>query len=424
MRVSGIFGFMKPPYIKRDLEKEILAYTGYFAVVAITGARQTGKTTTLSHIFGNDYKYISLDDLATRSRAKADPKLFLDDLGEKVIIDEIQYAPELLSYIKIKVDEKPHIKGRYILTGSQQFLMMKSFSETLAGRIGILNMFPFSVTELKNTFSGTNSSLKKIFYSYCARGGYPELYTNKKTPVEVWYKAYIKTYLERDIKILYDIGKLTEFNNFLQIIASRNGQILNMSSLASEMNLSVNTIKSWISILQASNIIYLLYPYYGRVAKRLIKSPKIYFFDIGLACHLNKINSIEQLREHNLFGAMFENFCIVEVLKHFKNIDKEKDMYYFRTGNGLEVDLLIQEGMEYIPVEIKASMSIKTNMAKNIEQLKDSFKKLNTSQGYLLSLSEENFSVSKNVRAVPLIDFLTEILSNSGSKGKKPHVKG
>jgi hypothetical protein len=410
---------MKKLYIKRDLEKKIVDYTGYFAVVAITGARQTGKSTVLAHVFGKDYKYISLDDLAVRSRAKTDPKLFLDDLGEKVIIDEIQYAPELLSYIKIKVDEKPHIKGRYILTGSQQFLMMKNFSETLAGRIGILNMFPFSVAELRSTFLEGDLNLRKIFYSYCVRGGYPELYVNKKIPPEVWYKAYIKTYLERDIKILYDIGKLTEFNNFIQIIASRNGQILNMSSLASEMNLSVNTIKSWISILQASNIIYLLHPYFGRAAKRLIRSPKIYFYDIGLACHLNRINSIEQLREHNLFGAMFENFCIVEILKHFKNIDKEKDMYYFRTGNGLEVDLLIQEGMEYIPVEIKASMSIKANMAKNIDQLKDNFKKLKTSRGYLLSLSEEDFSVSKNVRAVPLFDFLGDILSDGGSKKKK-----
>lgn len=407
---------MKPIYIKRELEKEIINYMRFFSVVALVGARQTGKSTTLRKILGDKYSYISLDDLSTRSRAKTDPKLFIEDIGDKVIIDEIQYAPELLSYIKIKVDENPHIKGRYILTGSQQFLMMKSFSETLAGRIGLLNMFPFSVTEMAGNFPKFDYNLKKLFYSYCLRGGYPEMNMNKKFPAEKWYKQYIKTYLESDVKIIYDIGKLNEFNNFIQIIASRAGQILNMSSLASEMNLSVNTIKSWISILQASNIIYLLYPYYGRVAKRLIKSPKIYFVDVGLACRLKGVETINQLKEHNMFGAMFENFCVLEIIKHYKNIDKEKNMYYFRTGNGLEVDLLIQDGVEFIPVEIKASMNVKTGMAKNIEQLKSNFKKLRTGQGYLISLADGSFDVSKNVRAVPLIDFLCKILSNRTEK--------
>lgn len=388
-------------YIFREITKELKENITQFPVVALTGARQTGKTTILRHILKDEYEYFDLDDLDLQDRAKRDPKLFINSASGKIIVDEIQYAPELLRYIKMKVDENPRLKGRYILTGSQQFLMMKNLSETLAGRVGIVNLYPLSKDEINK-----NNSLKDSFTEACIRGTYPGLVTEKNIDSERWYKNYIQTYVERDVKILYNIGDLRTFNHFVIILASRVGQLLNMNSISIELGVAVNTIKSWLSVLVASNIVYLLHPYYKNVGKKLIKTPKVYFIDNGLVSYLNKITTSQNLFSSSLVGPLFENYIIIEILKKFKNRGKDCEIIFFRDHAGLEVDLIIKNRDKLIPVEIKAGMSAKYNTGDNIEKFVSMYDKENIVMGYLVNLGLKSERISEHVKTAINFDFV------------------
>lgn len=393
-------------YIKREIEKEIKEYLKQFSAVALTGPRQSGKTTTLKKLFKKNFSYFSLDNIADRRIAQEDPALFIKNAGKNAIIDEIQYAPELLSYIKIEIDNNPRKKGRYILTGSQNFLMMKNFSESLVGRMGILYMPLLSVQEMKPLISSNKTS--DFFQRACLSGTYPEPNLGIKS-ISKWYESYLQLYIERDVRTLFNIGNLRDFDKFLRLLAGRPGQILNMSSFASDIGVSVPTIKSWLSILEGSGIIYILYPYYENIRTRLVKSPKIYFCDIGLVCHLNNITDTKILYRHHLLGQIFENFCIMEAVKLFRARGKMEIFTFFKADKGVEVDLLIEYNGKIIPFEFKASMSPELRWATGIESLIAGKIKRKVLPGIVVNLRDEKILLSKNVKATGIFGIIDEL---------------
>ena len=391
-------------YIKRDIEEVLKKLLKNFSAIAITGARQSGKSTLLINLLKN-YKYVTLDDLQLREQALVDPIFFLDNIGEKVIIDEIQYASQLLSYIKIRIDKNRLEKGLYVFTGSQQFNMMKNLGDSLAGRIGLIDLLPFSYKEKKRFIKIKN--FLDIFVHACLVGSYPEIAIDSSFDVSNWYNAYVQTYLERDIRSLYNIGSLNDFQKFIQLLAARCSQILNLSEISRNLGISVPTIKKWISILESSKIIYCLQPYYNNFGKRITKAPKVYFMDVGLVCYLTGIKSKDHLLKGPLAGALFENYCIQETLKVFYNNGKQPNIYYLRTNNGLEVDILIEKSyMNIMPVEIKLSKTPKIAMASNIEQLKKLFSKINFSTGKILSIVDKTTFIKKDLQFSSIKDYL------------------
>jgi uncharacterized protein len=376
-------------YIKRTIEHEIKEMCGTFAVVALTGPRQAGKSTTLKRIFKDKYRYISLDDPEIRAQAVKDPMSFIDQLEDFWIIDEAQYSPDLFSAVKMRVDSDPSIKGRFILSGSQQFLLMKSITESLAGRVGMLSMYPLSMDEMHKT--GPDMSGEKCFYTACSRSTYPEPFVNHKIRMSRWFESYIRTYVQRDIRSLYNIGKLGEFEAFIKMLAAQAGQVLNLSRHSNRLGVSVNTVKSWLSILRASGIIYILNPYYRNILKQLTKNPKVFFVDTGLLCSLTGIETKEQLKNSPLYGSIFENYCIIETIKFFSNRynGRRKDFYFLRDQDRLEIDLIIESNNKLYPIEIKASAKNASKAAADIEKLVSGYKKLPFDRGYVLSLTGE-----------------------------------
>lgn len=343
--------------IKRIIGEKITESAKKYSVVFITGPRQSGKTTLVKQIFPK-FNYQNLENPETRLIAQTDPKRFLY-YSKKMIIDEIQRVPDLLSYIQEIIDEEKERK--FILTGSQNILISQKISQTLAGRVNIFNLLPFSINEIKKT-----QFFKDNVYEHILKGFYPRIYNENLNPVE-WYQAYTQTYLERDLREIKNIGNLLDFHRFLKLLAGRSGQILNLSSLASDVGVAVNTVKSWISVLSATYIIYLLPPFYKNFNKRIIKSPKIYFYDTGLLCSLLSIQNISQLKTHPLFGSIYETFCIGEFIKQNFHQNRHFDFYYFRDKQGNEVDLLYEDnGLN--SVEIKSSMTINKDDFNNLEK--------------------------------------------------------
>ena len=390
---------MKKYYIHRQIENTLKKIVKQFPAVAVTGPRQSGKSTLLKELFSKTHNYISLDDPLVREQVISDPRLFLDNAGEKVIIDEIQYAPQFLSYVKIKIDNERLKKGRFLFTGSQQFPLIKNLGDSLAGRIGLLDLLPFNVSE-KRKITGMKTRLLDAtgcFIHACLYGSYPEIVTGKNIDINAWYGAYFQTYLERDIRTIYNIGGLRDFQLFMQLLATRCSQILNMTSLSNDLGITVNTIKKWISLLEVSRIIYLLPQYYNNLGKRITKSPKVYFLDCGMVCYLTGLKHKEHLLKGPMAGALFENFCIQETVKYFFNRGIQPRIFYFHSHNELEVDLLIEaENMSVYPIEIKFSKTPKMSMANNIHRFKKLLAPLNIKEGRILSLSDENMVLTRD----------------------------
>jgi len=394
-------------YIHRTIEPSVNEGVATFPCIAVTGPRQSGKSTLLIETL-KGYNYVTLDDPITREQAIADPQLLLDSLGTKVIIDEIQLAPQILSYIKVRVDSRRAVKGQYVFTGSQQFSLIKNLGDSLAGRIGLYDLLPFSIDELGK--AAPQKTVTESFVHAALRGLYPELVTDAAIKSERWFGSYVQTYLERDVRSIYNIGNLRDFQRFMQLLAGRIGQLLNLSSFASDLGVSVSTIKSWLSILEAGRIIYLLPPYYNNLGKRVTKAPKAYFLDIGLVCYLTGIRDRTHLLQGPLSGPLFENFCIQETVKHYSNAGQRPPLYYLRTSNGLEADLLIERAhQELISVEIKISKTPAPAMAAPLIRLKKTFDKLPMRQSFLVSLSERSIQLATDVKAVPLDVFLQQL---------------
>lgn len=403
---------MKHIYIHREIEKYLLRFTRQFPAVAVTGPRQSGKTTLLKNLFKQRYKFVSFDDPLERERALSDPKLFLENLGQRVILDEIQYVPELLSYIKILVDKNRNKSGLFILTGSQQFNLIKNLTETLAGRVAVLNLLGFSRKErftIPPLGSNIADPLKDFVYT-SLRGSFPEMVIYKNKDVKVWYASYLQTYIERDIRLIYDIGNIREFQMFIRLLASRCSQILNLTSIANDIGIAVNTAKKWLSLLEASNIVYLLHPYYKNLGKRITKAPKIYFLDSGIVCYLAGIDTQRQLLSGLLSGELFENYCVAETIKCFFNRGTMPNIFYLRTHNGLEIDLIIEKANRIYPFEIKLTRTPNIRMASALQRFNKTFVKLNIDKGRIVSLSKEEGPLVKDVELVSLDNYLEAII--------------
>lgn len=336
-------------YYIRDLEKTLSRYSK-FPVVAILGPRQSGKTTLAKNFFKN-HIFLNLDDLELRNWAQTDPKAFLrkHENENGLIIDEFQNAPDLLSYIKVIVDSNDR-PGYFILTGSQNFLMDQAISQSLAGRVGILTLLPFSINELiQNDLIEKFEPEQPIFI-----GGYPRLYINDFQPLEV-YPSYIRTYLERDVRQLINTPNLYVFQKFIKLCAARIGQLLNFSDLAVSCGISVPTVNKWLSILESSYIIFLLKPHWNNFNKRITKTPKIYFYDTGIACSLLEINSKQSLALSPHYSHLFECFIIADLFKQYYNKGLVPPIYFWRDKNGeLEIDCIIEKNSKLIPIEIKS----------------------------------------------------------------------
>jgi len=338
--------------IKRDMTKKLKEVASKYSVIAVLGPRQSGKTTLVKDVF-KKHKYITFEDLEVRNFALADPKGFLKSRHNEhgIIFDEIQHVPALLSYIQIYVDENKR-PGYFVLTGSQNFLLNQAISQTLAGRIALFTLLPLSINEMEREKLLTEGVEKSIFY-----GCYPRIYDEKLAPVG-WYPDYIKTYLERDVRQIKNVTDLTTFQRFIKLCAGRIGQLVNLTSLGNDCGISTGTARAWLTLLEASYIVFLLQPHYRNFSKRLVKSPKIYFYDTGLACSLLGIKSPEQIELHYLRGGLFESYIISDLMKQFYNKKIEPPVYFWRDKIGREVDCIIQDGQDLTPVEIKAGKTI------------------------------------------------------------------
>ncbi len=327
-------------------------------VVSLTGPRQSGKSTLARAVFDN-FAYVNLEDLEKRAFAIEDPKGFLTEHAFPLIIDEAQYAPGLFSYIQVLCDKKD-ANGMFILTGSQDFLLSSSIAQSLAGRVAQLHLLPFSIQELS-----VSPYREHQWENYLYKGFYPRIYDKNLDPTR-WYSDYVKTYLERDIRDITHVGDIRTFHQFLMLCAGRTGQIMNFSSLGNDIGVSYQTIKRWVSVLEATNIVVLLQPYYKNFSKRLVKSPKLYFNDPGLASFLLNIKAPSDLQSHYARGALFENLIISEVAKSFYNSGSEPPIYFWRDGSGTEIDLLVERRNRIYPVEIKAGKTFSSDSLEGI----------------------------------------------------------
>lgn len=350
---------MEAKYIHRELSSVLEEAYRYFSVITVTGPRQSGKTTLIRNLFPH-LPYYSMESLDIRSFAENDPIAFLNQNEEGMILDEVHNAPDLLSYIQGIVDEHPD--KRYILSGSSQFAMLKRVTQSLAGRTAVFELMPLSYSETKDLTADV--PLDKLLFN----GFYPAIYSGRNVP-EFLYPAYMKTYLDRDVRDLLQIKDMMQFHIFIKLCAGRIGSLFKASELANEIGVSPNTITSWLSVLQASYIVTLLPPYFENTSKRLTKMPKLYFLDTGLACYLLGIESPEQLSRDKMRGALFENFVVTEALKQRYNQGKESNLYFYRDSNQNEIDLLLKRNTRLYGIEIKSSMTYHKDFEKALKRI-------------------------------------------------------
>lgn len=341
----------------RTLTKKLVYAATKFPVITITGPRQSGKTTLAQSVFPQK-QYVTLEDLDNRDFAKNDPRGFLSAYTNGVIIDEVQYVPEILSYIQTHVD-KNKTMGEFILTGSQHFHLVEKLSQSLAGRSALFELLPLSLSEIPSHLRGDlNTTLLKGFY--------PAIYDRDINP-QVHYKAYLNTYVERDVRTLSAVKDLSKFKLFLNLCAGRIGQLLNMSSLGNDCGIDQSTVKSWLSILEASYIIFLLKPHHKNFNKRLTKQPKLYFYDTGLASYLLGIHSSDVVMKHYIRGSLFENYVAIELIKRSYHEGTEPHLYFWRDHHGHEVDFIYESGNALIPIEVKSTETMGSFLANGLE---------------------------------------------------------
>lgn len=374
--------------ITRDIQNELLNLLKEYPIVTILGPRQAGKTTLATSVL-KEYDYCNLEIPENREFATNDPKAFLKQLKNKVILDEIQRTPLLLSYIQAIVD-KNKINGQFILTGSHQLELKEAVAQSLAGRTSILNLLPLSINEL------TNAKIQfPVFENYAYHGFLPRVYDQNQRPTQA-YSNYYQTYVERDVRQLINLKNVGVFEKFLKLLAGRASQIVDYTSLGNDIGVSSKTIKEWLSILEASFIIYKLEPYFENFGKRAIKSPKYYFTDVGLLCYLLGIENETQITRDPLMGNIFENLVVIECLKSRFNQGKMPNLYFFRDSNGKEVDILFQDGRELVAIEIKAASTFNSALIKNLQQIKESIK---IKKSYLIYNGLEK-ELSENIDAL------------------------
>lgn len=367
--------------ILRDITEELTESVKEYPVTTVFGPRQSGKTTLVRMTYP-DKPYFSLETPDIRMAAETDPRGFLDDIPEGAILDEIQQVPQLLSYIQSIVDEK-QARGMFILTGSHQPDVHQAVSQTLAGRTALLTLFPFSLHELYNYKDNWQA------FEIISKGAFPRLH-QEDLDAGRFYNGYVQTYVERDVRTLINVKDLTQFQQFLTLLAGRTGQIVNYTSLGNDTGLSAVSVKKWISILKASFVVFELPPFFENIKKRIVKSPKIYFTDTGLLCHLLGIETREQAQRDPLRGGLYENFVILEVLKSFYNRGIRPDLYFYRDSHGNEVDLVIRRKRRLTPVEIKSSATFTNTFLKGIRRFRE-VAKTPCDEGYVFYSGEEKY---------------------------------
>jgi uncharacterized protein len=335
----------------RQAEHRLLRMAQSFPVVVVTGPRQSGKTTLVQNAFPGR-PYVSMEDLDIRRRVQDDPRLFLQQHADGVLIDEVQRVPELLSYLQTQVDAQK-LPGRYILTGSQNLLMTEQISQSLAGRAAYLDLLPLSYLEAESIDKHLGLDALML------RGSYPQVAINGVTPTE-WFEAYVRSYIERDVRQISQINDLTAFQRFLRMMAARVGQLVNLNAIGADLGLAQTTIKAWLSILEASYITFRLMPYHTHFGKRLVKTPKLYFYDTGLVAWLLGIHDVQTMNVHPMRGALFENFMILQYLKFCKNTGRNDHLYFWRDNTGNEMDLLIERAGVLSAIEFKSGATFNT----------------------------------------------------------------
>lgn len=369
--------------IKREIEEKALYFSRKYPVLTITGPRQSGKTTLVEKLF-SDHEYFTLENPMTRAQIHEDPSVLFYPKGKKIIIDEVQRLPDLLSYIQVEAD-KQKINGQFIITGSQSLLLSERVSQTLAGRTAILKLLPFSLSELQ----GLKQFSDDQYTDWLFRGFYPRLYDQEMQPAD-FFPFYYETYLQMDVRDIQHVRDLTLFSNFINLCAGRVGQLLDYTSLANDAGVSVNTARGWLSVLEASFVVLLLHPFYKNLGKRVIKSPKLYFVDVGLASFLLNIHDATQLNNHYLRGNLFENMILVELMKHRFNKAQLSNLYFFRDSNKNEVDCILED-IELKAVEIKSALTFSNSFIDGLV----SFSKVSGMQpknGFVIYGGEDNFT--------------------------------
>jgi predicted AAA+ superfamily ATPase len=430
-------------YIERTIEPVLLAAVSEFPAVVLTGPRQSGKTTVLKRLFGRQYEYVSMEALDTRALAVEDPRSFLRLHKPPVILDEVQQTPELLPYLQELIDERRHLNGQYVLSGSQNLLLLQQVGESLAGRAAILKLLPLSLREwsgeaarplpwqaptmaLKpstavdrgqanavaqdeataNTPSpaGADAVWDRLF-----RGQYPALAASSPPDWLRWQQSYIETYLERDLRTVRQVGDLMAFQSFLRLLAARSGQVLNMSGIANELGLSLNTVKAWISVLVTSHQIIVLPPYHANLGKRLVRRPKVYFTDTGTLCYLVGLRDPLHAMQGPMAGAIMETAVVAELTKAYLHAGDEPRLTFWRTARGSEVDILVEDQLRLYPVEVKASATPRPEMARGIAELARSLAastgeslRPTVQPGYVVYAGERIVPLGHGVSALPL----------------------
>jgi uncharacterized protein len=375
----------------RIIQTELAEAAKNYPVVTIIGPRQSGKTTLVQQCFG-DKPYVNLEHLNVRQLALSDPQGFLDEYPDGAILDEIQRVPDLLSYIQVIVDEKQQ-KGQFILTGSHQLSLHEAISQSLAGRTAILKLLPLSIMELAD--AGVSYDVN----DYLLKGFYPRVHNDKLNPTKA-YSYYYQTYVERDVRQLINLKDVVIFEQFIKLCAGRIGQLLNINNLANELGYSTHTIKHWLSILEASFIIFRLQPFHQNISKRLIKSPKLYFTDVGFATYLLDIENTTQLASHPSRGNLFENMVILEWMKHRYNQGLLPHMYFYRDNHQHEVDLIIQSANQWIPVEIKISKTFTEKFTKGVTYFQQLLPE-QVSQGFIIYTGDH----TQRIRDLHLLNY-------------------
>jgi uncharacterized protein len=406
---------MARKYIKRTLETVITKATSQFPAVVLTGPRQSGKTTLLKTLFGDYYGYVSLEPLDFREAAIKDPRGFLELYPPPVIFDEVQFAPDLLPYIKEKIDAQRDLAGQYLLAGSQNNLLVVKITESLAGRAAMLRLLPLSFREAagqpqaalpwepeKSFGAGSKIAFQDLWKGF-VRGGYPELVADPGRDIQLWHSSYIQTYLERDVRSLRQVGDLTQFQSFLRALAARSAQLISMSDLARDLGVAVNTVRAWLSVLEATYQVIILRPYHANIGKRLVKTPKVYFTDVGTLCHLAGLKDPHHAAQGPMGGPLMETAVLSEITKALTHRGVDPRLYFWRTSAGSEVDIVVETGEKLVPIEVKLSATPRPSMAASIKIFRKDFKD-RVLTGYLIHPGDVRLPLGEEVTALPFYD--------------------